>query len=88
MEYASGVTCVDFTLSPISFLEALWGRGVLFKAHTRGLGWRMHCGAEDTESSTNKQHHHVTRSAAASAGAGARSGGSGVTPQPTPRRRP
>ncbi len=26
--------------------------------YTRGLGWRMHCGAEVTESSTNKQHHH------------------------------
>ena len=26
------------------------------KIHT-GLGWRMHCGAEVTESSTNKQHH-------------------------------
>jgi hypothetical protein len=25
--------------------------------YTRGLGWRMHCGAEVTESSTNKQHH-------------------------------
>jgi len=25
--------------------------------YTRGLGWRMHCGAEITESSTNKQHH-------------------------------
>jgi hypothetical protein len=24
--------------------------------YTRGLGWRMHCGAEVTESSTNKQH--------------------------------
>ena len=24
---------------------------------TRGLGWHMHCGAEVTESSTNKQHH-------------------------------
>ena len=24
---------------------------------TRGLGWRMHCCAEVTESSTNKQHH-------------------------------
>jgi len=23
-----------------------------------GLGWRMHCGAEVTESSTNKQQHH------------------------------
>jgi hypothetical protein len=25
--------------------------------YTRGLGWCMHCGAEVTESSTNKQHH-------------------------------
>ncbi len=25
--------------------------------YTRSLGWRMHCGAEVTESSTNKQHH-------------------------------
>jgi hypothetical protein len=25
--------------------------------YTRDLGWRMHCGAEVTESSTNKQHH-------------------------------
>ena len=25
--------------------------------YTRGLGWRMHCGAEVPESSTNKQHH-------------------------------
>jgi len=25
--------------------------------YTRGLGWRMHCGAEVTESSTNKQLH-------------------------------
>jgi hypothetical protein len=25
--------------------------------YTRGLGWRMHCGAEVTESSTNKLHH-------------------------------
>ncbi len=24
---------------------------------TRGLGWRMYCGVEVTESSTNKQHH-------------------------------
>jgi hypothetical protein len=24
--------------------------------YTRGLGWRMHCGVEVTESSTNKQH--------------------------------
>ena len=25
--------------------------------YTLGLGWRMHCGVEVTESSTNKQHH-------------------------------
>jgi hypothetical protein len=25
--------------------------------YTRGLGWRMHCCVEVTESSTNKQHH-------------------------------
>ena len=25
--------------------------------YTRGLGWHMHCGAEVTESSTNKKHH-------------------------------
>jgi hypothetical protein len=25
--------------------------------YTRGLGWRMHCGVEVTELSTNKQHH-------------------------------
>jgi hypothetical protein len=25
--------------------------------YTRSLGWLMHCGAEVTESSTNKQHH-------------------------------
>jgi hypothetical protein len=25
--------------------------------YTRGLGWRIHCGVEVTESSTNKQHH-------------------------------
>ena len=28
--------------------------------HTRGLGWRTHCGVEVTESSTNKQHHIST----------------------------
>jgi hypothetical protein len=28
--------------------------------YTRGLGWRMHCGLEVTESSTNKQHHLST----------------------------
>jgi hypothetical protein len=26
--------------------------------YTRGRGWRIHCGVEVTESSTNKQHHH------------------------------
>jgi hypothetical protein len=25
--------------------------------YTRGLGWRIHCGVEVTESSTSKQHH-------------------------------
>ena len=25
--------------------------------YTRGLAWRIHCGVEVTESSTNKQHH-------------------------------
>ena len=28
--------------------------------YTHGLGWRMHCGAEVTESSTNKQHNLST----------------------------
>jgi hypothetical protein len=27
--------------------------------YTRGLGWRIHCGAEVTESSTNKQHQSI-----------------------------
>ena len=26
---------------------------------TRGLSWRMHCGVEGTESSTNEQHHII-----------------------------
>jgi hypothetical protein len=30
-----------------------------FLRYTRGLGWRMHCGAEVTESSTNKQHQSL-----------------------------
>jgi hypothetical protein len=29
---------------------------VPFQGYTRGLGWRIHCGVEATESSTNKQH--------------------------------
>jgi hypothetical protein len=36
--------------------------------YTRGLGWRMHCGAEVTESSTNKQHHLSTRTHCVSVG--------------------
>ena len=28
--------------------------------YTRGLGWRIHCGVEVTESSTNKQHIIIT----------------------------
>jgi hypothetical protein len=27
--------------------------------YTRGLGWRIHCGVEVTESSANKQHDHL-----------------------------
>jgi hypothetical protein len=30
---------------------------VPFLRYTRGLGWRIHCGVEVTESSTNKHHH-------------------------------
>jgi hypothetical protein len=32
-------------------------RTFLKVVYKRGLGWRMHCGVEVTESSTNKQHH-------------------------------
>jgi hypothetical protein len=35
---------------------------VPFLRYTRGLGWRMHCGVEVTESSTNKQQHLQTAS--------------------------
>ena len=28
--------------------------------YARGLGWRIHCGVEVTESSTNKQHIIIT----------------------------
>ncbi len=31
--------------------------------YTRGLGWRIHCGVEVTESSTNKQHIIIIRAA-------------------------
>jgi hypothetical protein len=37
--------------------------------YTRGLGWRIHCGVEVTESSTNKQHHLSTCAAAVTWGA-------------------
>ena len=37
--------------------------------YTRGLGWRIHCGEEVTESSTNKQHHHHHGDGAPGAGA-------------------
>jgi hypothetical protein len=39
-------------LGPLNSL--LWY--VPSQRYTRGLGWRMHCGVEVTESSTNKQH--------------------------------
>jgi hypothetical protein len=29
--------------------------------YTRGLGWRIHCGVENTESNTNKQHIRESR---------------------------
>jgi hypothetical protein len=47
------VSCTDSSLLPLNSL--VWYVPSL--RYTRGLGWRMHCGAEVTESSTNKQHH-------------------------------
>jgi hypothetical protein len=37
--------------------------------YTRGLGWRVHCGVEVTESSTNKQHTHTNIQPKAARGA-------------------
>jgi hypothetical protein len=39
--------------------------------YTRGLGWRMHCCVEVTESSTNKQHRLSMENAVAYASCGA-----------------
>jgi hypothetical protein len=41
---------IPLVLGPLNSL-------VWYLRYTCGLGWRMHCGAEVTESSTNKQHH-------------------------------
>jgi hypothetical protein len=45
---------ISLVLGPLNSL--VWY--VPFLRYTRGLGWRIHCGVEVTESSTNKQHHH------------------------------
>jgi hypothetical protein len=56
--YASTSTRVHVRTSIHTYINSLvWYVPSL--RHTRGLGWRMHCGAEVTESSTNKQHHHA-----------------------------
>ena len=44
---------IPLVLGPLNSL--LWYVPSLM--YTRGLGWRMHCGEEVTESSTNKRHH-------------------------------
>ena len=44
---------IPLVLGPLNSL--VWSVPSL--RYTRGLGWRMHCGAEVTESSTNKQQH-------------------------------
>jgi hypothetical protein len=43
---------ISLVLGPLNSL--LWY--VPSERYTRGLGWRIHCGVEVTESSTNKQH--------------------------------
>jgi hypothetical protein len=48
---------ISFVLGPLNSL--VWYVPSL--GYTRGLGWRMHCGVEVTESSTNKQHHHLSQ---------------------------
>ncbi len=47
---------IPLVLGPLNSL--LWYVPSL--RYTRGLGWRMHCGVEVTESSTNKQHYLST----------------------------
>jgi len=54
------LTAVWSTLEPSATKpSARYKMGIASTANNRvcGLGWRMHCGAEVTESSTNKQHH-------------------------------
>ena len=43
---------IPLVLGPLNSLV----RYVPSLRYTRGLGWRIHCGVEITESSTNKQH--------------------------------
>ena len=49
---------ISLVLDPLNSL--VWYVSSL--RYTRGLGWRMHCGAEVTESSTNRQHHFISPS--------------------------
>ena len=46
---------ISLVLGPLNSLA--WYLPAL--RYTRGLGWRIHCGVEVTESSTNKQHRLV-----------------------------
>ena len=43
---------ISLVLGPLNSL--VWY--VTSLRYTRGLGWRIHCGVENTESNTNKQH--------------------------------
>jgi len=45
---------------PAAAVEAAWLCASCTKP--RGFGWRIHCGVEVTESSTNKQHTHSLKS--------------------------
>ncbi len=47
---------IPLVLGPLNSLV----RYVPSLRYTRGLGWRMHCGVEVTESSTTKQHHLIS----------------------------
>ena len=49
---------ISLVLDPLNSL--VWYVSSL--RYTRGIGWRMHCGAEVTESSTNRQHHFISPS--------------------------
>jgi hypothetical protein len=52
---------ISLVLGPLNSL--VWY--VTSLRYTRGLGWRIHCGVEVTESSTNKQHISSSRAAPA-----------------------